>query len=125
MSSKPEGDSKLQELRRRGQSLCGEDLEEHKKQELQQKVRAAEEQWTRIMLNAKQALDQAERQCALEGQLRGFKDLSENTRNWLEDKKQSLVSLDTQTDLEKTITTAQVSLSKKRSGKKKICICET
>lgn len=97
--------------------MCGLDLEEHKKQELQQKVRGAEEQWMRVTQNAKQALDQAERQCALEAQLRDFKDLSENTRTWLEDKEQSLVSLDSQTDLEKTITTAQVSLCMKRFDK--------
>lgn len=118
MSSKPKGDSKLQELRRRGQSLCGQDLEEHKKQELQQKVRGAEEQWTRVLQNAKQALDQAERQCALEVQLRDYNALRENTRTWLEDKQQNLVSLDLQTEPEKTINTAQVSLNKK-----KICIC--
>lgn len=110
MTSRLEGESKLQELRRRGQSLCDQDLEEPKKQELQQKVRAAEEQWTSLMQTAKQALDQAERRCALEGQLRDFKALSENTRTWLEDKRQSLDSLDRQTDPERTINTAQVSL---------------
>lgn len=117
MSSKPEGDSKLQELRRRGQSLCGQDLEEQKKQEVQQKVRGAEEQWTRVLQNAKQAVDQAEKQCALEGQLRDYKALRENTRAWLEDKQQSLLSLDSQTNQEKKINTAQVSLSIKGFGK--------
>lgn len=109
MSAKPEGDSRLQELKRRGQSLCGQDLEEHKKQELQKKVRGAEEQWTRVMKDAKRALDQAERQRALDDQLTGFTELSQNTKSWLEDKKQSLVSLSAQTDPEKTISTAQVS----------------
>lgn len=111
MSTKPEGDSRLQELKRRGQSLCGQDLEEHKKQELKKKVRGAEEQWMRVMRDAKRALDQAERQRALDGQLRGFKELSQNTKSWLEDKKQSLVSLGGQADPEKTISTAQVSLN--------------
>lgn len=109
MSSKPEGDSKLQELRRRGRSLCGQDLEEHKKQEVEQKVKSAEEQWTRVLQDAKQALDKAEKQRDLEGQLRDYKALKENTRAWLEDKQQSLVSLDSQTDPEKIINTAQVS----------------
>lgn len=112
MSSKPEGDSKILEVRRRGQSLCSQDLEEPQKQELQQKVRGTEEQWMSIMQTAKQALDQAERQCALEGQLRNFKALSQNTKTWLEDKQQSLISLDHQTDPERTINTAQVSLNK-------------
>lgn len=111
MSAKPEGESRLQDLKRRGQSLCGQDLEEHQKQELKKKVRGAEEQWTRVMKDAKQALDQAERQRALDCQLRGFKELSQNTKSWLEDKKQSLVSLGGQADPEKTISTAQVSLN--------------
>lgn len=109
MSSKPEGDSKLLELRRQSQSLCGQDLEEHKKQELQHKVSEAEERWTSVVQTAKLALDQAERQCALEGQLMDFKVLSETTRSWLQDKQQSLDSLDRHTDPERTINTAQVS----------------
>lgn len=122
MSSKPEGDSKLQELKRRGQSLCDQDLEEHKKQDVQQKVRGAEEQWTRVLQNAKQALDQSERQCALQDQLRDYEALKQNTRTWLEDKQQSLVFLDSETDPEKTINTAQVSLNNERFGKN-ISLC--
>lgn len=118
MSSKPEGDSKLQELKRRGQSLCGQDLEEPKKQEVQQKVRGAEEQWTRVLQNAKQALERSERQCALQGQLRDYEALRENTRTWLEDKRQSLVLLDSQTDPEKTVNTAQVSFNNEKFCKK-------
>lgn len=102
--------------------MCGQDLEEHKKQEVQQKVRGAEEQWTRVMQNAKQALDQAERQCALEGQFRDYEALRDNTRAWLEDRQQSLVSLDSQTDPEKTINTAQVSLKNESFGKN-LSIC--
>lgn len=113
MSSKTEGDSKLQELRRRVQSLCSQERDEPKKQEFQQKVRDAEEQWTSIIQTTKGAQDQAERQCALEGQVGGFKALSETTRTWLEDKQQSLESVSSQTDTERTINTAQVSLEMK------------
>lgn len=116
MSSKPEGESKLQELRRRGQSLCGQDLEENKKQEVEQKVKDAEERWTKVLRDAKQALDKAEKQCALEGQLRDYEALRENTRAWLGDKQQSLVSLDSHIDPEKMINTVQVSWSNKRFG---------
>lgn len=118
----PEGDSSLQELRRRCQSLCGQNLGEPKNQEVQQKVRGAEEQWTRVLQNAKQVLDQAEKQCALEGKLTEYEALRTNTRAWLEDKQRSLISLDIQTDLEKTINTAQVSLNNKRFDKN-IFIC--
>nr|XP_033499149.1 nesprin-2 [Epinephelus lanceolatus] len=120
MSSKPEGDSRIQKLRRRGQSLSGQDLEEPKKQEVQQKVKGAEEQWTRVLQNAKEALDQAEKQFALEGQLKEYEALKENTKSWLEDKQQSLVSLDSQTDPEKIISTAQTILSCKPEGDSKL-----
>lgn len=113
MSSKPEGDSKLQELRRLGQSLCGQDLEEPEKQEVQQKVQGAEEQWTRVLQNAKQALEKAEKQCALQSHLKDYEALRENTRAWLQDKQQRLDSLDSQKDPEKMINTAQVSLNNK------------
>ena len=122
MNSKPEGDSKLQELRRRCQSLCGQDLEEMKKREVQQKAGDAEERWARALKNAKQALDKAEKQCALEAQLREYEALRENIRAWLEDKRQSLVPLDGQIDQEKIINTAQVSWSSIRYGEK-IYIC--
>lgn len=112
MKSRPDGDSKVQELRRRSQNLCCQDLGEHKKQELEQKVRGIEERWTNVTQAAKQALDHAERKCALESQLRSFRDMSENTRAWLEDKQQSLDALDLQADPEKTVTVAQVSQNK-------------
>ncbi|XP_041669127.1 nesprin-2-like [Cheilinus undulatus] len=120
VSSKPDGDSKLQELKRQGQNVCAQDLEENKKQEVQQKVRGLEEQWMRALQNAKQALDQAERQCALEGQLKEYEALKEKTKAWLEDKRKSLVSVDSQTDPEKTINTAQSILSCKPEGDSKL-----
>ncbi|XP_031729025.1 nesprin-2-like, partial [Anarrhichthys ocellatus] len=120
LRSKGEGDSKLQELRTRGQSLCGHDLEEPSKQEVQQKVRGAEEQWTRVLHDAKQALDQAEKQRALEGQLKDYEAVRDDTRAWLQDKQQSLVSLDSQTDPEETISTVQTILSRKPEGDSKL-----
>lgn len=110
MKSRPDADSKVQELRRRSQNLCSQDLAETKKQEVEQKVKAIEERWTNVMQSAKQALDHAERKCALENQLRSFKDASDTTRAWLQDKQQSLDALDPQSDPERTISAAQVSL---------------
>lgn len=112
MKSRPDGDSKVQEVRRRSQNLCSQDLVEAKEQEVEQKVKGIEERWTNVMQNAKQALDLAERKCALESQLRSFKDVSDNTRAWLQDKQQSLDTLDLQSDPERTISAAQVSQNK-------------
>lgn len=113
MSSKAEGDCKLQELHRRVQSLYSQELDEPTKQEFQQKVRDAEEQWTSIIQTTKGAHDRAERQCVLEGQVGDFKALNETTRTWMEDKQQSLESVSSQTDTERAINTAQVSLQMK------------
>lgn len=112
MKSRPDGDSKIQEVRRRSQNLCSQDLVEPKKQEVEQKVKAIEERWTDVMHSAKQALDHAERKCALENQLRSFKDVSDTTTAWLQDKQQSLDALDVQSDPERKISAAQVSQDK-------------
>ncbi|XP_055361732.1 nesprin-2-like isoform X2 [Betta splendens] len=120
MGTKPQGESKLQELKRRAQGLCSQDIEEHKKQEVQQKLRVAEEQWIRVLQEAKQALDKAERQCDVEGQLRNYESLKQQTGAWLEHKQQILVSLESQGDPEKTIHTAQTILSSKPEGDAKL-----
>lgn len=119
MSCKSEGDAKLQEFKRRVQRVCHLDVEEPEKQELEEHVRRAEDQWTSIIQTSKQTLDQAERQCALNVQLRDFKTLSDTTRTWLEDKQQSLKTLDSQTDPEKVITDTQVGRRRPYSH----CIC--
>lgn len=109
MSCKSEGDAKLQEFKRRVKSVCKMDIDEPKKQELEEDARRAEDQWMSIIQATKQNLDQAERQCTLNVQLRDFKTLSDTTRTWLEDKQQSLETVDSQTDPDKAITDTQVS----------------
>lgn len=111
MSCRSEGDAKLQEFKRRVQSVCDLDVDQPKKQELQQQMGRAEEQWRNIIQRTKQVLDGAERQCSLNHQLRDFKALSETTRTWLEDKEQCLETLDSHTDPEKAISDTQVILN--------------
>lgn len=65
----------------------------------------------RILQDAKKVLDQAEKRCALETQLMLHEALRKNTRVWLEERQQRLVSLDSQTDPAQAINTAQVSLN--------------
>lgn len=112
MSCKAEGDAKLQELKRRVQSVSELDIDEPKRQELQQQLRRAEEQWTSVVQTTKQNLDQAERQRSLNVQLSDFWALSEATRTWLEDKQQSLELLDSQAAPETAINETQVSSRK-------------
>lgn len=105
---------KLQNLKIKAQSLLDHEYDEHKKQEIQQKVRDTEERWIRLQKDAKEVMVLAERQHALDGQLQGFEATREKTRVWLEEKQQSLVSLTSQKDPEQIISTAQVSLDNQK-----------
>lgn len=54
LNSKPEGDCLVNNLRRRGQSLCDHaDTDEGRKVHAQKAVRDAEEQWRTVLLAAK------------------------------------------------------------------------
>lgn len=55
LSSKPEGDCKVNNLRRQGQSLCDhQDADEGRRVHVQQTVRDTEEQWRTVLQAAKQ-----------------------------------------------------------------------
>lgn len=54
MSSRPEGDCQVNNLRRRGQTLCDHpDADEGRKVHAQKAVRDTEEQWRTVLLAAK------------------------------------------------------------------------
>lgn len=107
---------KLENLKIKAQSFLDHEYDEHKKQEIQQKVRDTEEQWIRLQKDAKEVMVLAERQRALDSQLQDFEATREKTRTWLEEKQQSLVFLSSQKDPEQIISTAQVSLDNKKFG---------
>lgn len=67
-----------------------------------------EERWRKILQDAKEAADLAERQRALEGRRRDYEAARDDTRAWLQEQQQSLASLESQADPEETIRTAQV-----------------
>ncbi|XP_027891564.1 uncharacterized protein LOC114155726 isoform X3 [Xiphophorus couchianus] len=120
MSSKAEGDYRVQKLRSLCQSVCSQDLGKQKKQDLAQRLQDSEEQWARLLKNAKQAMSEAERQCALDLQIRNFEALNESIGNWLKGKQKDLMSLDNETDLEQVIKTSQNILSLKPEGDSKL-----
>lgn len=107
---------KLENLKIKAQSFLDHEYDEHKKQEIQQKVRDTEEQWIRLQKDAKEVMVLAERQRALDNQLQDFEATREKTRMWLEEKQQNLVFLSSQKDPEQIISTAQVSLDNKKFG---------
>lgn len=115
MSSKTEGDSRIQELRSRAQSLCSQDLEEDKKRAVQQEARVAEEEWNEVLQNLREAVSEAERGSALHAQLRSFETLRGTTSSWLHEKQLLLVPPDRRTDPQQAITSAQVSLKQNQN----------
>jgi hypothetical protein len=108
LSVKQEGEAKIAELQSRVNDLCeNEDLEESRREEVQQSLRDKKEQWRLLLESAKRAVEEEEKQCALEGLLRDVRAQRKSTMAWLEDKQQALLTLD-QTDLEKSMNSAQV-----------------
>lgn len=69
MTSRPEGDCKVNNLRRRGQSLCDQqDVDEGRKQRVQQTVRDVEELWKAVLQDASQLKAAAEAEIAQEAE---------------------------------------------------------
>ncbi|XP_077477537.1 uncharacterized protein syne2b [Stigmatopora argus] len=116
VDAKSDGDRKIQELKRRSQSLWAQELEEAKKAELQVAVRDTEEAWTRTLRGAKAALRVAEDQTALEHQLKEHEESKEEVRAWLEDKRRNLDSLRCCDDPEAMVTALEDILSSKPQG---------
>lgn len=55
LTSRPDGDFKVNNLRRRGQTLCdNQDADENRKVQVQQTVKDTEEQWRAVLQAAKQ-----------------------------------------------------------------------
>lgn len=99
----------MADLQSRVQGLCeNEDLEESKRREVQQTLQGGREQWRALLESAKRAVEEEERHCALEGLLTEVHAQRKSTTAWLEDKRQALLSLDTQADPETSMYTAQV-----------------
>ncbi|RVE56937.1 hypothetical protein OJAV_G00211230 [Oryzias javanicus] len=116
VNSESETESRLRRLAAQAQRVCHQDLEEHKKQEVKQKVKDTEERWTRILDAAKQVVSQAERRCALEHQLKDLQALREDFRKRLEERQRSLLLQDSLADPEEAINTAKDVLSFKPDG---------
>lgn len=71
MSSRPEGDYKVNNLRRQGQSLCEhQHTQEGRKAAVQQTVRETEELWRDVLQGAKQVEVAAELQVTQEEERR-------------------------------------------------------
>jgi hypothetical protein len=92
--SRPDGDAQVDDLRRRGQSVCKcEDLEEGRRREVQQTVEATAEQWGNVLQRAEESLHRAETQAAVEENLDDFKSQKESVLSWVRQQTQTLRSV--------------------------------
>ncbi|KAG8013457.1 Nesprin-2 [Nibea albiflora] len=139
MSSKPDGDSKLQELKRRGQSLCGQDLEEHRKQELQQKTilsckpegdsKLTELRRQSQSLSDQEGLDEnvkrEAQQTVKDSEAQAFRTQAGITETWVKELQQQAESKGSgtqgsQAQLEDRLNTAKAILSSKSNGEAQV-----
>lgn len=114
LSRKPEGDSKLTELRRHSQSLSDqEELEEEARREAQQTVRDSEERWTTVLRAAESSLQSAEVQYSLSRELEAFRGRAAGTDGWVGKLRQQAGARGggargSRAEIEERLTTAQV-----------------
>lgn len=88
MASKPEGESKVLDLKRQGESLC-EKLDERRKPEVTELAKDTEQQWRAVL------------KASVQAEVRSLSDdfdiQSKNTQSWIRDKHQLLLSVGSHT----------------------------
>lgn len=114
LSCKPDGDSRLLELRRHSKSLLEQpDLEEHVKQQVHHTVQDSEEQWRRVLQSAEDNMKKAEVQYSLSRELEAFRNQAKSTSCWVKELQQEAESKGSGTQgskaqIEDRLSTAQV-----------------
>lgn len=94
-------------------------MEESRKQQVQQSVRDAEDQWRTVLQTAEDALNKAETRVLLDKDLDTFKTQNESVQSWIGDREQNLQSLAGHMQVEEKLQIVQVSL--KRLLKVAVC----
>ncbi|KAJ3613146.1 hypothetical protein NHX12_019398, partial [Muraenolepis orangiensis] len=121
LDSKPEGDTKIEDLRRQGQTVCEhEGLEESRRTKLQQTVEDTEEEWRKVLEKAEESLHRAKAQAAVEENLKDFKNQKESVLSWVRQQNQNLRSLGGHMTLEERLQIPQNILASKPAGDAKI-----
>lgn len=92
LSSKPEGDTQVDDLRRQTQSLSEqEDLQDGRKLDAEQSIRDIEDQWRAVLQAAEEALTRAETRARLDQEVDAFRAQSEGVQSWIRDWQQNLL----------------------------------
>ncbi|KAJ0009234.1 hypothetical protein NQD34_016649 [Periophthalmus magnuspinnatus] len=101
LKSKPEGDSKLEDLRFQSQTLLDQDLDKNQRLEVQQRIRDTEESWRFALAQTEDALKTAETQVQTQVQNRAqldrdlgeFRDQTDSVQTWISEQEDQLQSL--------------------------------
>ena len=102
----------MKKLRRKSETLCEqEDVEEGRKQEVQQSVRETEEQWRTALQTAEENLNKAEARARLDKELDAVKTQNENVQSWIKDQEQNVQSLGGCMQAEEKLQIAKVSVN--------------
>ena len=110
LNSKPEGESKLHDLKQQGQRLCdNQALDNSRRREVQDAVGHGDEQWRKVMKAAEEALHKGEAEAASNREFDSFKNQSEDTQTWMKVQKQKLLSLGGHMQCEQRLQVSQVS----------------
>lgn len=114
LSSRSEGESRLQDLKDQGQSLSdNQELREGRRQEVLDAVRKTQDEWWNVFQTAEEVLNQAESQAASERDLDDFKNQNQIFKSWIKEQKQKLLDLGAQMQFEDRFHTIQVGLGVK------------
>lgn len=85
-------------------------MDESRRRELQDAAKQKEEQWSRVLKAAEQALKKAEAEAEAQKAFEAFKIQNENIQSWVKEQKQKLLSLSSQMQFEERLQIVQVSL---------------
>lgn len=111
LNSRPEGEAKVSNLTTQMERLLEQkELEESRKQEVQQLVSDAEKELHSALKAAEEALSKAEMQVLLDKQLEALQSKNDSFRSWIEELSENLTSLRGHQNPEEKLKIAQVSL---------------
>lgn len=111
LSSKQEGDYKMDDLRRQGEHLCEQEtLETVQKQKIQQSVGVVEELWRSLLQKAEEVLNKAQTEADTQEQVDSFKSQIEDVQIWIRDQKKRLMSPSSHMPFDERIQIVKVKL---------------
>lgn len=109
LSSKEEGDYKMDDLKRQSEHLCEQEaLDKVQKQKIQQSVRVVEEQWRSLLQTAEEVLNEARTEADAQKQFDAFKSHIEDVQLWIKDQKKKLLSTSSHMQFDERIQIVKV-----------------